>query len=44
LGRVGFELNPHKMATAAGAKIARKSLTAGVDVYEMREWLKTVMP
>jgi hypothetical protein len=32
------------MATSAGEKIARKSLTAGVDVYEMREWLKTVLP
>ncbi len=41
LGRVGMALNPKKMATAPGAKIARKSLQAKVDVYEMREWLKT---
>ena len=42
LGRVGMYLNPEKMATAPGAKIARKSLQAKVSVYEMREWLKTV--
>ena len=42
LGRVGMELNPDKMATSAGAKIARKSLQAKVDVYEMREWLKSL--
>ena len=42
LGRVGFKLDPAKMATATGAKIARKSLTAGVSVYQMREWIKTV--
>ena len=42
LGRVGFKLDSKKMATTPGAKIARKSLTAGVSVYEMREWLKTV--
>ena len=42
LGRVGFKLNPEKMATTPGAKIARKSLTAGVSVYHMREWIKTL--
>ena len=42
LGRVGMSLNPEKMATAPGARIARKSLQAKVSVYEMREWLKTI--
>ncbi len=42
LGRVGFKLNPQKMATEWGAKIARMSLTSGVSVFKMREWLKTV--
>lgn len=43
LGRVGFKLDPEKMATALGAKIARDSLTAGVSVYEMRDWLKKLV-
>ena len=43
LGRVGMSLNPKKMATAPGARIAHKSLRANVDVYEMREWLKTIV-
>ena len=42
LGRVGMSLNPKKMATAPGARIAHKSLRANVDVYKMREWLKTI--
>ena len=42
LGRVGMSLNPEKMATSPGAKIARMALKADVDVYKMREWLKTV--
>ena len=42
LGRVGMRLDPKKMATNPGARIAHKSLRAKVDVYEMREWLKTV--
>jgi uncharacterized protein len=37
-----MSLNPKKMATMPGARIAHKSLQAKVDVYEMREWLKTV--
>lgn len=40
LGRVGFKLKPEKMATETGAKIARKSLTSGYSVYDMREWLR----
>jgi len=40
LGRVGFKLNPEKMATEWGAKIARKSLTSGVSVFHMREWMR----
>lgn len=43
LGRVGMSLDPKKMATAPGARIARKSLQANIDVYEMREWLKTIV-
>ena len=39
LGRVGIMLDPDKMATASGATIARKSLEAGVEPEEMREWL-----
>ena len=42
LGREGMTLNPKKMATMPGARIAHKSLQANVDVYEMREWLKTI--
>ncbi len=42
LGRVGFKLDPEKMASAWGAKIARKSLTAGVSVYHMREWIRSL--
>ena len=42
LGRVGMSLNPEKMATSPGARIARMALKAKVDVYKIREWLKTV--
>ena len=41
LGRVGILLAPAKMATAYGATIARKSLEAGVEPEEMREWLNS---
>lgn len=41
LGRVGIVLDPDKMATAYGATIARKSLKAGVDPEEMRDWLNS---
>ena len=41
LGRVGIVLAPAKMATAYGATIARKSLEAGVEPEEMREWLNS---
>jgi uncharacterized protein len=37
-----MHLDPKKMATTPGARIAHKSLRAKVDVYEMREWLKTI--
>lgn len=40
LGRVGFRLDPRKMATDFGAKIARKSLVSGYSVYNMRDWLR----
>lgn len=39
LGRVGFRLDPSKMATEWGVKIARKSLTSGYSVFHMREWI-----
>jgi uncharacterized protein len=39
LGRVGIELDPDKMATDFGAKIAEKSLDEGVEPEIMREWL-----
>lgn len=42
LGRVGIPLNPHKMATEWGAKIARKSLSSGYSVYHMREWIRSL--
>lgn len=42
LGRVGFRLDPRKMATEWGAKIARKSLTSGVSVFRMRTWIRTL--
>ena len=40
LGRVGIELDPDKMATDFGAKIAEKSMEEGVEPKDMREWLK----
>ena len=40
LGRVGFVLNPQKMATDVGAMIAKQSLKENVPVECMREWLK----
>ena len=39
LGRVGIELDPDKMATDFGAKIAEKSLDECVEPEIMREWL-----
>lgn len=42
LGRVGFPLNPEKMATEPGKKIARRSLAEQVSVFAMREWLKNL--
>ncbi len=42
LGRVGFKLDPKKMATEWGAKIARKSLTSGVSVFRMRPWIRSL--
>ncbi len=42
LGRVGFHLDPRKMATEWGAKIARKSLTSGVSVFKMRTWIRSL--
>ena len=39
LGRVDIVLDPQKMATSAGAKIARQSLEEGVEPDKMRAWL-----
>ena len=39
LGRVGIELDPDKMATDFGAKIAEESLEEGIEPKAMREWL-----
>ncbi len=43
LGRVGIPLNPSKMATEWGAKIAQKSLTSGYSVFHMREWIRSLV-
>lgn len=43
LGRVGFPLNPKKMATEWGAKIAQKSLASGYSVFRMREWIRSLV-
>lgn len=43
LGRVGFPLNPEKMATDWGTKIAQKSLSSGYSVFRMREWIRSLI-
>ena len=43
LGRVGIPLDPKKMATEWGAKIAQKSLTSGYSVFHMREWIRSLI-
>lgn len=40
LGRVGTKLNPSKMATAFGARIAQKSVEEDVKPEAFREWLE----
>ena len=40
LGRVGIPLDPEKMATTSGKKLARAARAQNVSVYQMREWLK----
>lgn len=40
LGRVGIVLDPNKMATAFGARIAQKSLEKGIESKDMRKWLE----
>lgn len=40
LGRVGIKLDPNKMATDFGARIAQKSLEANVKPESFREWLE----
>ena len=42
LGRVGFPLDPEKMATSLGSRIAKQSRKERVSVYAMREWIKTL--
>ena len=44
LGRVGIPLNPEKMATSFGKKLARAAHSQKVSVYAMREWLRAVAP
>ena len=40
LGRVSIVLDPNKMATAFGAKIAQKALEKGIEPKDMRKWLE----
>lgn len=42
LGRVGFPLDPQKMATGFGSMIAKQSLKERVSVFAMREWIKNL--
>ena len=42
LGRVSIALDPKKMATSFGARIAQKALEEGVEPEDMREWLTTI--
>lgn len=42
LGRVGFPLDPQKMATSFGSQIASLSLKQQVSVFAMREWLRAL--
>jgi len=42
LGRVGFPLDPEKMATSLGSRIAKQSRKERVSVYAMREWIRTL--
>lgn len=42
LGRIGILPDPAKMATAPGAKIARKALRAKVAPLKMRGWLEAL--
>ena len=42
LGRVGFPLDPEKMATGFGSRIAKQSLKECVSVFAMRQWLKNL--
>ena len=44
LGRVGFPLDPQKMATSFGSQIASLSLKQQVSVFAMREWLRALPP
>ncbi len=42
LGRVGFPLDPEKMATSLGSRIAKQSRKERVSVFAMREWIKSL--
>ena len=42
LGRVGMKLDPGKMATTFGARIAQRSLEEGIKPENMREWLSGI--
>jgi len=43
LGRVNIRLDPDKMATSAGAKIALQSLEEDIEPENMRAWLSVIM-
>ena len=42
LGRVGIALDPKKMATDFGARIAQKALEEGIKPEDVRKWLTTI--
>jgi len=42
LGRVDIALDPKKMATALGARIAQKASEEGINPENVREWLTTI--
>ena len=44
LGRVWIDLDPNRMATPAGAEIARKSIKEGIRPKQMRQWLGSLNP
>lgn len=41
--RVGFDLNPEKMASAAGKSVAMLSRKLNIPCFEIRNWLKQIV-